>query len=108
MAAVWIQLFILGANEFTLAAFLATPSSQPLSTYLYSFIDPSSAELYAPNRGAAMALIFTLLVLVIGYGLQFALGRRSMARAGGSRRRRSLTPHLAETARRETAAPVAP
>jgi iron(III) transport system permease protein len=89
MAAVWIQLFILGANEFTLAAFLATPSSRPLSIYIYERIDPSAAQLYAPNQGAAMALIFTLLVLLLGYGLQFALSRRAIGRSTGRRR----TPH---------------
>ncbi|MEO6510735.1 MAG: iron ABC transporter permease [Nocardioides sp.] len=70
MFAVWIQMFILSANEFTLSAFLATPESRPLSTYLYSMISPRQATLYAPDRGAAMALIFTLFVVVIGYGLQ--------------------------------------
>lgn len=76
MAAVWIQMFILGANEFTLPAFLATPQSRPLSTYVYAMISPRSAQLYAPNQGAAMALIFTLLVMVVGYGLQWLQGRR--------------------------------
>jgi len=95
MAAVWIQLFILGANEFTLAAFLATPSSQPLSTYLYARINPDAAELYAPNQGAAMALIFTLLVLVLGYGMQFALSRRGIARADRARRGAVLAPDAA-------------
>lgn len=81
MAAVWIQMFILGANEFTLPAFLATPQSRPLSTYVYAMISPRSAQLYAPNQGAAMALIFTLLVMVVGYGLQWLQGRR-MQRGG--------------------------
>lgn len=93
MAAVWIQLFILGANEFTLAAFLATPSSQPLSMYLYSFIDPSEAELYAPSQGAAMALIFTLMVLVLGYGLQVLLNRRGTMRGTRTMRRPSRALH---------------
>lgn len=99
MAAVWIQLFVLGANEFTLAAFLATPESQPLSTYLYSMIDPHSAELYAPNRGAAMALIFTAIVLVIGYGLQAVISRRGIARTTTLRNRRNartVTPAAVE------------
>ena len=78
MFAVWIQMFILSANEFTLPAFLATPESRPLSTYLYSMISPRQATLYAPDRGAAMALIFTLFVVVIGYGLQWLLARRSL------------------------------
>lgn len=92
MAAIWIQLFILGANEFTLAAFLATPSSRPLSMYLYSRISPDAAQLYAPNQGAAMALIFTGLVLVLGYGMQFALSRRAIARTGRARRRATPAP----------------
>ena len=79
VAAVWIQLFILGANEFTLPAFLATPESRPLSTYVYAMINPRSAQLYAPDQGAAMALIFTLMVFVIGYGLQWLQGRRGIA-----------------------------
>lgn len=37
--AVWIQMFILGTNEFTLPAFLATPSSRPLSMYIYAMIN---------------------------------------------------------------------
>jgi iron(III) transport system permease protein len=58
-------------------------------------IDPHSAELYAPNRGAAMALIFTLIVLLIGYGLQAVISRRGIARTATLRRRRntgSATP----------------
>jgi iron(III) transport system permease protein len=94
--AVWIQLFILGANEFTLPAFLATPESRPLSTYLYAMINPRSAQLYAPDRGAAMALIFTLMVFVIGYGLQFWQNRRGLARGtgtrGGRRARAAIQP----------------
>lgn len=66
-AAVWIQLFIIGTTEFTLAAFLATPESRPLSMYVYSRISPQAAQLYAPDQGAAMALIFTVLVLLIAY-----------------------------------------
>ncbi len=84
MFAVWIQLFILSANEFTLPAFLATPEIRPLSTYLYSLISPRQAQLYAPDQGAAMALIFTFVVLVTGYGLQRWLARRSLAAAGAS------------------------
>lgn len=72
----WIQLFILGANEFTLAAFLSTPQSQPLSMYLYGRINPESGQLYAPNQGAAMALIFTVMVVLASYGLNLAVRRR--------------------------------
>lgn len=74
--AVWIQLFILGANEFTLAAFLSTPQSQPLSMYLYGRINPESGQLYAPNQGAAMALIFTIMVVLASYGLNLATRRQ--------------------------------
>lgn len=79
--AVWIQMFILGTNEFTLPAFLATPETRPLSMYIYATISPRAAQLYAPDRGAAMALIFTLMVFAIGYGLQWALSRRAIGRA---------------------------
>ncbi|MGF3056563.1 ABC transporter permease [Microbacterium sp. YY-01] len=79
--AVWIQLFILGTNEFTLPAFLATPESRPLSMYIYAMINPRSAQLYSPDQGAAMALIFTLMVFIIGYGLQAVLSRRSFTAA---------------------------
>ncbi|MFD4423100.1 ABC transporter permease [Agromyces sp. NPDC058484] len=79
--AVWIQMFILGTNEFTLPAFLATPESRPLSVYMYAMINPRSAQLYAPDQGAAMALIFTLLVFLIGYGLQWAVSLRAIGRA---------------------------
>jgi iron(III) transport system permease protein len=80
--AVWIQLVILGANEFTIAAFLATPESRPLSWYLYARINPQAAQLYAPAQGAAMAVIFTLVVLLAGYGLRVLANRSSLARAG--------------------------
>ncbi|GAA1055411.1 ABC transporter permease [Agromyces luteolus] len=79
--AVWIQMFILGTNEFTLPAFLATPESRPLSVYMYAMINPRSAQLYAPDQGAAMALIFTLLVFAIGYGLQWLVSLRAIGRA---------------------------
>lgn len=79
--AVWIQMFIMGTNEFTLPAFLATPESRPLSVYMYAMINPRSAQLYAPDQGAAMALIFTLLVFLIGYGLQWAVSLRAIGRA---------------------------
>ncbi len=75
-AAAWIQLFILGANEFTLAAFLSTPQSQPLSMYIYARINPESGQLYAPSQGAAMALIFTVMVVLASYGLNVAVQRR--------------------------------
>lgn len=79
MGAMWIGLFVLGANEFTIAAFLSTPTSGPLSTYIFARISPASVDLYAPNQGAAMALLFTVLVLVVGYGLQVVLARRAKA-----------------------------
>lgn len=79
--AVWIQMFILGTNEFTLPAFLATPGTRPLSVYMYAMINPRSAQVYAPDKGAAMALIFTLLVFAIGYGLQWLAAKRSIGRA---------------------------
>lgn len=88
--AVWIQMFILGTNEFTLPAFLATPESRPLSVYMYAMISPRSAQLYQPDQGAAMALIFTLLVFLIGYGLQWTVSLRAIGRA----RRRSAIPGL--------------
>ncbi|UOQ90457.1 iron ABC transporter permease [Agromyces endophyticus] len=88
--AVWIQMFILGTNEFTLPAFLATPESRPLSVYMYAMISPRSAQLYQPDQGAAMALIFTLLVFVIGYGLQWAVSLRAIGRA----KRRPTIPGL--------------
>ncbi|MCG1037988.1 hypothetical protein, partial [Polaribacter sargassicola] len=44
-------------------------------------INPRSAQLYAPDQGAAMALIFTLMVFAIGYGLQGLLARRAIGRA---------------------------
>lgn len=79
--AVWIQMFILGTNEFTLPAFLATPGTRPLSMYIYATISPRAAQLYSPDRGAAMALIFTLMVFTIGYGAQWMLSRRAIGRA---------------------------
>ncbi|MGB4137695.1 MAG: ABC transporter permease subunit, partial [Microbacterium sp.] len=79
--AVWIQMFILGTNEFTLPAFLATPATRPLSMYIYATINPRAAQLYAPDKGAAMALLFTLMVFAFGYGLQWLLARRAIGRA---------------------------
>ncbi len=82
--AVWIQMFILGTNEFTLPAFMATPESRPISVYMYAMINPRSAQIYAPDKGAAMALIFTLLVFAIGYGLQRVV---SLVAIGNAKRR---------------------
>ena len=85
--AVWIQLFILGAHEFTIPALgLATPKNMPLSYYLYAKINPQAAQDYAPNEGAAMALLFTLFVFAFGYGLRWMANRRSVARVTGARR----------------------
>lgn len=81
IAATWIQLFILGANEFTLAAFLSTPQSQPLSMYLYQRINPQSGQLYAPDQGAAMALIFTIMLVLASYVLNRAVQRQLPAPA---------------------------
>lgn len=78
--AVWIQMFILATNEFTLPAFLATPSSRPLSMYIYATISPRAAQLYSPDKGAAMALIFTLMVFIVGYGAQWMLSKRAIGR----------------------------
>lgn len=50
---------------------------------MYAMINPRSAQLYAPDQGAAMALIFTLLVFVIGYGLQWAVSLRAIGRVRG-------------------------
>lgn len=84
----WIGSVILNAQEFTLPAFLATPSTRPLSFYLYSRINPGSGQLYAPEQGAATALIFIGLVFVVGYTLQRMAGRRGLAAStvGGRRR----------------------
>lgn len=86
-AAVWIQLFVLGAHEFTLPAFLVTPDNRPLSWYLYAKIDPTAAQIYAPSQGAAMALLFTVFVLTFAFVLRLVVGRRSFARTtvGGAR-----------------------
>jgi iron(III) transport system permease protein len=78
-AAVWIQLFILGAHEFTLPAFLATPETRPLSWYLFARINPGAAQLYAPNQGAAMALLFTAAVFIGAYVLRWLVAQRSIA-----------------------------
>lgn len=44
--------------------------------YLYGRINPESGQLYAPNKGAAMALIFTLMVVLASYGLNLAARRQ--------------------------------
>lgn len=84
----WIGSVILNAQEFTLPAFLATPGTRPLSFYLYSRINPGAAQLYAPEQGAATALIFIGLVFAVGYTLQRLAGRRGLASStvGGQRR----------------------
>ena len=85
--AVWIQLFILGAHEFSIPAMgLATPSNMPLSYYLYAKINPQAAQDFAPNEGAAMALLFTGFVFFVGYGLRAIANRRSLSRVAGARR----------------------
>jgi iron(III) transport system permease protein len=78
--AVWIQLFIVAATDFTLAAFLSNAQTQPLSMYLYDRINVTSGE-YVPSQGAAMALIFTILVAALWYGLTALLGRYALGRA---------------------------
>jgi len=80
MSAVWIQLFILGSHEFTLPAFLATPDTRPLAWYLFSRINPGAAQLYDPAQGAAMALLFTVVVFGLAFVLRFVVGRRQVAR----------------------------
>jgi iron(III) transport system permease protein len=80
MAAVWIQLFILGAHEFTLPAFLATPDTRPLAWYLFSRINPGAAQLYDPSQGAAMAVLFTLFMFGFAFLLRWLVGRRAIAR----------------------------
>jgi len=80
MSAVWIQLFILGAHEFTLPAFLATPETRPLAWYLYSRINPGAAQLYDPSQGAAMAVLFTVVVFGLALALRWFVGRRAIAR----------------------------
>ncbi|MFN8518534.1 MAG: ABC transporter permease subunit [Chloroflexota bacterium] len=80
MSAVWIQLFILGSHEFTLPAFLATPDTRPLAWYLFSRINPGAAQLYDPSQGAAMALLFTVVVFGLAFVLRFVVGRRQVAR----------------------------
>ncbi|MBX3031228.1 MAG: iron ABC transporter permease [Chloroflexi bacterium] len=80
MAAVWIQLFILGSHEFTLPAFLATPDTRPLAWYLYSRINPGAAQLYDPSQGAAMALLFTVVVFALAFLLRSLVNRRQVAR----------------------------
>lgn len=102
--AVWIQMFILGTNEFTLPAFLATPESRPLSVYMYAMISPRSAQLYQPDQGAAMALIFTLLVFAIGYGMQWLVSLRAIGRA----RRRPVFGALGPRRAPAPAVPAAP
>jgi iron(III) transport system permease protein len=77
--AVWIQLFIVAATDFTLAAFLSNAQTQPLSIYLYDRINVTSGE-YVPSQGAAMALIFTILVAALWYGLTALLGRYAWSR----------------------------
>ncbi|GAA1965287.1 ABC transporter permease [Agromyces allii] len=102
--AVWIQMFVLGTNEFTLPAFLATPESRPLSVYMYAMISPRSAQLYQPDQGAAMALIFTLLVFAIGYGLQWVVSLFAIGRA----KRRNPIPGVGTADVVPPADPVAP
>ncbi len=77
---VWAQMFILGVNEFTLAAFLSTPSTAPLSMYIYSSIDPKAAT-YHPSQGAAAALLFTVAILAGALILQ-RLAKRRRTRPG--------------------------
>ena len=47
---------------------------------MYSRLYPGSGGLYAPDQGSAMALIFAVLVVVVGVGLRAAVGRRLGAR----------------------------
>ncbi|MFN8622111.1 MAG: ABC transporter permease subunit [Chloroflexota bacterium] len=106
--AVWIQLFILGAHEFTIPAMgLATPSNMPLSYYLYAKIDPRAAQDYAPNEGAAMALLFTVFVFALGYGMRWYANRRSVSRVAGGRRTDLASQEAATVAAGPSAGPRA-
>ncbi|WP_283134844.1 ABC transporter permease [Rhizohabitans arisaemae] len=80
LGAAWLQLFLLGAQEFTIAVFLSTPETRPLPVLLFTRIDESAPQLYAPNLGAAMAVVYTVLMFAIGYGW-----RRLARRLGASR-----------------------
>lgn len=91
----WIGSVILNAQEFTLPAFLATPDTRPLSFYLYSRINPGAGQLYAPDQGAATALIFIALVFVVGYLLQRLVGRRAGVSAPTASARRRRAPAAA-------------
>lgn len=95
VAAIWIQMFILGANEFTLPAFLSKPDSRPLSIYVYNMISSRAGGIHAPDRGAAMALLFTVFVALVGYGLQFLQSRRAMAQGSSTGRSRGSGRRLA-------------
>ena len=93
MAAVWIQLFILGAHEFTLPAFLATPDTRPLAWYLFSRINPGAAQLYDPSQGAAMAVLFTLFMFGFAFLAPLARGQaRHRPHVGGRHERRAHRP----------------
>lgn len=79
--ATWFGLLILNAHEFTVAAFIAKPESRPLSLLLYNRIDPGSGMMYAPDQGAAIALLFTLMVFIVGFGLRYGVGAWMKIRA---------------------------
>jgi iron(III) transport system permease protein len=96
----WVGSFLLNAQEFTLPVFLSTPQTEPVSVYMYSRLYPGSGADYAPSQGAAMALIFAVLVVVVGIGLRAAAGWWSR---GGARRRRAA-PAVADG---QVAAPLA-
>jgi iron(III) transport system permease protein len=87
LTAVWIQLFILAATDFTIAAFTSTAQTQPLSMYIYARLSIGSGY-YAPAEGAAAAVLFTLLVAAAAYALRLHSARR----APGGLRARGVRP----------------
>lgn len=81
LAAVWIPLFLLGAQEFTLPAFLANPETRTLPVLIYTRFDQTAYQLFNPPVGAAMAVIYTALMFGATYALRGILTRRT---AGGA------------------------
>ncbi len=65
MFVAWLQLFIIGTHEFTIAIFLVSSENLTLPVEIFSRFSTSEGTSAAPSEGAAMGVLLTLLVTVL-------------------------------------------
>ncbi|MBV9119662.1 MAG: iron ABC transporter permease [Chloroflexi bacterium] len=105
LAGVWVQLFILGAQELTIAVFLTTPKNETLPILIFNSISTGAAQNYVPDQGAAMALLYTALVFGLAYVLRVLTSpRRPATRRPKVERRPAFSGRLLTAAARSPVA----